>query len=79
MEEYEATFEIESRTDAYAVEKALSRLYDTVREESRTVRGGTADSTELLEQFAALRDAAQEPMPGRLTVTFERSEESFEQ
>lgn len=78
MGEYEATFEIESKADAYAVEKVLTRLYDALREESRTVRDGTTDSTEMLEQFATVRDAAQNPMPGRLTVTFEQNEESFE-
>ena len=79
MGEYEATFEITSKTDAYAVEQALARLYDSLREESRTVRGGSSDSAEMLEQFATLRDAARDPTPGTLTVSYEQQGESFEE
>jgi hypothetical protein len=77
MNEYEATFDVASKTDAYAVERALDRLYDTLREESRTVREGTSDSTEMLEQFAAVRDAVRDPTPGTLTVRYEQHGESF--
>lgn len=79
MGEYEATFEITSKTDAYAVEQALARLYDLFREESRTVRGGSSDSAEMLEQFANLCDAARDPTPGTLTVSYEQQGESFEE
>lgn len=78
MDEYTATFEIESKADARAVERLLGRLYDSVREESRTVRDETGDSTATLAQFEALREAAGDGKPGRLTVTLERREESFE-
>jgi hypothetical protein len=78
MEEYEATFEIESKRDADAVERLLSRLYDSLREESRTVRDGTSDSTEMLTQFEAVRDAARDRNPGTLTVVLERRNEPFE-
>lgn len=79
MEEYEATFEIKSKSDAYAMERSLARLYDSLREESRTVRDGTGDSTEMLERFATIRDAARDPAPGTLTVTYTRADESFEE
>ncbi|MFD1515812.1 hypothetical protein [Halomarina rubra] len=79
MGEYKATFEIESKTDAHAVERVLTRLYDSLREEARTVGEGTTDSTEMLEQFATVRDAAQEPMPGTLTVIFEQDDDPFEE
>ena len=79
MTEYEAGFEIESKADAYAVERVLTRLYDTLREETRTVREGTTDSTEMLAQFATIRDAAQDPSPGTLTVIYERDDGPFEE
>jgi hypothetical protein len=79
MDEYEATFEIASKNDARAVERLLNRLYDTLREESRTVRSGTGDSTEMLEQFECLRDAAGQQKPGTLKVVFEQQGRSFEE
>ncbi|WP_435361802.1 hypothetical protein [Haloarchaeobius sp. DFWS5] len=79
MVEYEATFEIESKSDAYAMERVLTQLYDALREEARTVREGTEDSTEMLEQFATIRDAAQNPLPGSLTVTFDQADKPFEE
>lgn len=79
MEEYEATFPIESETDAHAVERLLEGLYDAVREESRTTREGTADSTETLADFSAMRDAARRHAPGRLTVVYRRRDEPFEE
>ena len=72
MVEYGATFEITSTNDAHAVEQLLDRLYDSLREESRTVRSGTSDSTEMLEDFESLRDAAHQQRPGKLTVVFEQ-------
>ena len=77
MDEYEATFSIDSKTDAYAVERLLEGLHDAVREESRSRREGATDSTGVVAEFAALRDAARERGPGRLTVVYERAEEGF--
>lgn len=77
MEEHEATFDIETRSDAAAVERLLERLYDAVREEARTVREGSADSTAMLAQFREVRDAARRPAPGQLTVVYERRDEAF--
>ena len=78
MDVYEATFVIESKTDAYAVERLLDRVYDSLREEARTVREGTADSTEMLSEFEALLEAAQRRKPGRLRLVFEQADEAFE-
>lgn len=78
MDEYTAVFEIDSVSDAYAVERLMNGLYDSVREESRTLRDGANDSTEMLEQFKAIRDAVQIPKPGKLTVTYEFRDEEFE-
>ena len=79
MVEYEAKFEIDSKTDAYAVEKVLTRLYNALREETRTVREGTTDSAEMLEQFNIIRDAATDTKPGTLTVKYEPEEGPFEE
>jgi hypothetical protein len=78
MSKHEAVFEIDSATDSNAVERILERVYDSVREESRSVREGSDDATETIEAFRALRDAAAEPAPGRLRVTYERDEDGFE-
>lgn len=72
METYEATFEIDSRTDAYAVRRILEQTYDTIREESRSVREGTEDADDLLEAFRTLREAARGAETGRLTIVLER-------
>ncbi|MFB6119368.1 hypothetical protein [Halosegnis sp.] len=78
MSSHEATFEIDSRTDAYAARRVLERMFDTIREESRSVRDGTEDADDLLAAFEQLRDAAQEPTPGRLTVTYEQDDGDFD-
>lgn len=79
MGEFTATFEIDSKTDAYAVERLTNRLYDSLREESRTVREESSDSSRMLEQFKSIRDAARQPTPGRLVVTYESEDAEFEE
>ena len=79
MEEYEAKFEVESRSDARASERVLARLYDSLREESRTIRDGTNSSVEMLEQFETLRDAARQQQPGTLRVVYTRNDEPFDE
>lgn len=78
MDEHVAVFEVESEQSAQAVERLMDRLYDSVREESRTVRDGASDSSEMLAQFEALRDATRQTTPGRLTVTYEPRAGDFE-
>lgn len=78
MVRYEASFEIDSKTDSYAARRILERVYDTIREESRSVREGTDDASELLQEFETLRDAVKDPMPGRLTITYEQYDDEFE-
>lgn len=72
MSRYEASFEIDSKTDSYAARRILERVYDTVREESRSVRDGSEDTTTLLQEFKTLRDAAKRPTTGKLTIIYER-------
>ena len=79
MEEYEATFEITSKSDAHAIERLMNQLYDSLREESRMVRKGTKDSTQVLQQFKAIRDATRNSKPGQFTVVYEPREEGFEE
>jgi uncharacterized protein YheU (UPF0270 family) len=76
MSRYEATFEIDSRSDAEAAHRLLRAAYDTIREESRSVREGTDSGEALLDAFQRLRDAADEPAPGKLTVVYEVDEEA---
>jgi hypothetical protein len=78
MSDYQASFEIDSKADSYAARRMLEQAYDTIREESRSVREGTDDADELLEAFRTLRDAAKRPTPGRLTITYEQYEGGFE-
>lgn len=75
MDRYEATFEIDSKTDSYAARRILEQAYDTIREESRSVREGSDDADVLLQEFKTLRDAAKQPATGTLTVTYERDDE----
>ena len=78
MSHYEASFEIDSKTDSYAARRILERVYDTIREESQSVREGADDADELLRKFQTLRDAAKRSTPGRLTITYERYDNEFE-
>lgn len=72
MSRYEASFEVNSETDSYAARRILEQAYDTVREESQSVRAGSDDSSELLRAFETLRDVAEQSTAGRLTITYER-------
>ena len=78
MERHEASFEIDSKQDSYAAKRILEQAYDAVREESRSVREGTDDASELLESFQMLKEAAEHPTPGTLTIVYEQSDDAFE-
>lgn len=78
MAHYEASFEIDSKTDLYAAQRLLERVHNTIREESRSVREGTDGADELLGEFQTLRDAAKRQTPGRLTITYEQYDGEFE-
>ena len=78
MSHYEASFEIDSKTDSYAAQRLLEQVHDIIREESRSVREGTDDADELLREFQTLRDAAKRRTPGRLTITYEQYDDEFE-
>ncbi|UWG49944.1 Uncharacterized protein AArcCO_0621 [Halalkaliarchaeum sp. AArc-CO] len=79
MARYEATFEINEKTDSHAVRRILEQVYDTIREESRSVREGTDDGAELLQEFESLRDAGKHPTPGKLTITYEQYDDEFDE
>lgn len=72
MSRHEASFDIDSKTDSYAARRILERAYNTIREESRSVREGAEDADALLREFEALRDAAKQPADGKLTIVYER-------
>lgn len=74
MPQYDATFEIDSKTDSYAALRMLEQVYDAIREESQ----GSDDTDELLQEFRTLRDAATSRTPGRLTITYEQYDGDFE-
>lgn len=78
MSHYEVSFEIDSKTDSYAARRILEQVYDTIREESRSVREGADNADELLQEVQTLRDAAKRPTPGRLTITYEQYDDEFE-
>lgn len=78
MDEYTAVFEIDSKSDAYAVERLMNRVYDSLREESRTLAAGTSDSTDMLDQFETIRNVARTPTPGKLTLIYETQDEDFD-
>ncbi len=77
MSRREATFEIESKSDANAVRLLTERMYDTLREELREV-GGDDGADEALAQFEAIREAASRPSPGTLAVVYEPADEPFD-
>ncbi|WP_224270552.1 hypothetical protein [Haloprofundus salinisoli] len=78
MSRHEASFEIESKTDSYAARRLLERAYDTIREESRSVREGTDDAQALIREFETLRDAAKRPTRGKLTIIYEQDDDGFD-
>ncbi len=78
MAPHEVSFEIDSKTDSYAVRRILEQAYDTLREESRSVREGSDGASELLREFKTLRDVAKRPTPGRLTITYEQYDDEFD-
>lgn len=79
MDEYTAVFEIDSKSDAYAVERLMNRMYDSLREESRTLAAETSDSTDMLTQFKTIRDVARTPTPGKLTLIYETRNDGFDE
>lgn len=72
MSRYEASFEIDSKTDSYAARRILEQVYDAVREETRSVQEGSDDTSDLLQEFEPLREALEDPAAGKLTITYEQ-------
>lgn len=78
MDRYEISLEIDSKGDADAIRRLLRKAHDTMREEFRGVNGQD-DTTRFVAEFETLREAARDPMPGRLTITYEQYDEAFEE
>lgn len=73
MEEYTATFDIESAADARTVSRVLDDLYDRLREEDLRVREGETVANQMLAEFRALQSEFDAGSTGQLVVTY-RSE-----
>ncbi len=78
MSRYEATFEIKTKSDAHIVRLLAERVYDTMREERSNSLQNNTDLNKLLQQFAAIREAARNQSPGSLTIIYEQHDESFD-
>lgn len=78
MSRHEVSFEIDSKTDSYAARRIMEQAYDTIREETRSVREDDDDASSLLREFRTLRDAVKQPTPGKLTITYERYDDEFD-
>ncbi|SFR53113.1 hypothetical protein [Halogeometricum limi] len=78
MSRYEASFEVESPADLSAVRRIFDQAYDAVREESRTLGEDAEDATALLESFETLRAATERPSAGKLTISYERYDDRFD-
>ncbi|WP_435157919.1 hypothetical protein [Haladaptatus sp. DFWS20] len=78
MSHYETVFEIDSTSDAEAIRLLVERVYDALREETREIDGDEASSSEMLERFEAIRNAARHPTPGTLTIHYDQHNEAFE-
>lgn len=78
MSRHEATFEIETRNDAHTVRILTERIHDTMREELGSSFENDTESNELLQQFAAIREATKNQSSGSLTVIYEQDDESVD-
>ena len=78
MARYEATFEINSKTDSHAVRLLTERAYNTIREELQHTDQGDGSLNETLQQFKAICEAASRPSHGTLTVIYEQHDKTFD-
>ena len=80
MSRHDATFEISSKTNAYAVRRLLEQTYGLVREEvaRSDPEGGPGVSDETLRAFETICEAMDRPAPGTLTVVYERHADGFD-
>lgn len=76
MSTYEATFAIDSRSDAEAVRIIAERAHNALREELMDI--DDSGPHEMLAAFEAIRDAARESRKGTLTIRYEQRDESFD-
>lgn len=78
MSRHEATFEIESETDAHAVRLFAEQAYNTFREELQHPDRNDAPGNGTLRTLEAIREATRQPSPGSLTVIYERHGDTFD-
>lgn len=78
MVRHEASFEIDTKRDSYAVRRVIERIYDTIREETQSNPGESDGANEVLREFETLREAARRPTPGKLTITYDGYDEEFD-
>lgn len=74
MESHKATFEIESKSDAHVINLVLESVYNSLREESTVIAGGTELPNEMLDAFKTLQMAAEDESAGKLTIIHESGE-----
>ncbi len=75
MESRQATFEIDSESDAHAVSLIMEQIYNSLREESVVVNKGEKQPNEMLDEFRKIRTMAEHESPGRLTIIYESYED----
>ncbi|WP_439028441.1 hypothetical protein [Haloarchaeobius sp. DT45] len=78
MSKFEATFEIQDKTDAQAVQTLMERAYNAFREELMLHDRGDSPPDEVLAAFEAIRDATERTSPGSLTIVYEQHDEPFD-
>lgn len=78
MSHYEAVFEINSKSDAETIRLLVERVYDALRKETREADRDETSSSEMLEKFEDIRNAARHPIPGTLTIHYDKHNEAFE-
>lgn len=79
MSRHQATFEIRSKADAYAVRLLVDRVYDAIREELRESGDDASPGDETLDELRAIREAVRRPSPGTLTIVYESRDEPLEE
>lgn len=78
MSRHDATFEISSKTNAYAIRRLLEQTYDVVREEVARSDPDRGASDETLRAFETICEAMDRPAPGTLTLVYERDADEFD-
>ncbi|MFC7046011.1 hypothetical protein ACFQH6_11825 [Halobacteriaceae archaeon GCM10025711] len=78
MTRYEATFDIDSKTDAHSVRLLVEQIYNVFREELRETGQDDAALNDTLQTLEEMREESRRSSPGSLTIIFEQHDESFD-